>query len=123
MTTGSRKDLLERALRILEQHYGKEHPQVATTLTNLGNAHGSLGDHRQQKDLLERALRIKEQHYGKEHPEVAITVYNLRVAHDSLGNLCRAKELVERAFKILGAPWQPLCRHSSALPGTDGGRR
>ena len=35
------KDLLERALRILEQHYGKEHPEVAKTLANLGNAHGA----------------------------------------------------------------------------------
>ena len=54
------KDLLERALKIKEQHYGKEHPSVAVTLTNLASAHGSLGEYSQQKDLLERALKIKE---------------------------------------------------------------
>ena len=36
------KDLFERTLRIEEQHYGQEHPEVAATLTNLGIAHRKL---------------------------------------------------------------------------------
>eukprot|EP00971_Amphidinium_carterae_P115375 2284955-Amphidinium_carterae.1 len=32
-----KRDFLERALRIKESHYGPEHPDVAITLTNLGN--------------------------------------------------------------------------------------
>eukprot|EP00971_Amphidinium_carterae_P069843 1382031-Amphidinium_carterae.1 len=35
---------LERVLRIAEPHYGPDHPHVAKTLTNLGNAYGDLGD-------------------------------------------------------------------------------
>ena len=31
------KDFLERCLKIKEQHYGAEHPEVAMTLNNLGN--------------------------------------------------------------------------------------
>eukprot|EP00971_Amphidinium_carterae_P203829 4045261-Amphidinium_carterae.1 len=63
------RDFLERALRILESHYGPEHPDVAKTLTNLGTAYGSLGDAFKKRDFLERALRIQESHYGPEHPE------------------------------------------------------
>eukprot|EP00971_Amphidinium_carterae_P061034 1207727-Amphidinium_carterae.1 len=64
-----------------ESHYGPEHPEVAITLTNLGNAYGSLRDVFKQRDYLERALRMKESHFGSEHPEVGITLGNLGVAY------------------------------------------
>jgi tetratricopeptide (TPR) repeat protein len=62
--------LLERALAFKEKHYGFDHPNVAVTLTNLGNAYGSLGDAQKSRELLERALVIKEKHYGLDHPNV-----------------------------------------------------
>jgi len=31
-------------LKIKEEHYGKDHPEVANTLMNLGIAYGDLGD-------------------------------------------------------------------------------
>ena len=95
------QDLLEKK----EKKFGKDHLNVATTLTNLGNAHGSLGDYRQKKDLLERALRIKEQHYGKEHSEVAITLTNLGNAHGDLGDHRQKKDLLERALRIKEQPY------------------
>eukprot|EP00971_Amphidinium_carterae_P156540 3103138-Amphidinium_carterae.1 len=75
------RDHLERALRIEESHYGPEHPQVAITLANLGNAYGDLGDASKKRDYLERAMRIQESHYGPEHPEVAKTLANLGNAY------------------------------------------
>ena len=72
--------------------------KVAVTLTNLGNAYGSLGDYQRQKELLERAITIEEQHYGPNHPEVAITLTNLGNAYGSLGDYPRQKELLERAI-------------------------
>jgi len=112
------KDLLERVLNINEQHYGKEHPEVAVTLINLGNAHGSLGEYSQQKDLLERALNINEQHYGKEHPEVAVTLYNLGLAYQDTGDCSRAKECVERALNIFVQHRHPYAnRAETALHG------
>ena len=61
-----KKVLLEGALETQEQHYRKEHPAVAVTLTNLGNAHGKLGGYWRKKDLLHHALEIQEgQHYVK----------------------------------------------------------
>ena len=63
----TQKVLLERALAILEAHYGKEHWQITTALVNLANAHGNLDDALTQKILLERALAIQEAHYDEEH--------------------------------------------------------
>ena len=34
----------ERALKIFEGFFGQDHPEVAKTLTSLGNAEGSLGN-------------------------------------------------------------------------------
>eukprot|EP00971_Amphidinium_carterae_P205667 4081424-Amphidinium_carterae.1 len=71
------RDYLERALRIEESHYGPEHPNVASAVTNLGSAYELLGNPHKSRDYLERALRIKERHYGSEHPSVAITLGSL----------------------------------------------
>jgi tetratricopeptide (TPR) repeat protein len=81
------RGLLERALTIDERHYGPDHPEVATTLVNLGNAYGSLGDAQKSRELLEHALTINERHYGPDHPEVAPTLGSLGIAYGYLGDL------------------------------------
>ena len=77
--------MLERALAIEERAYGRDHAQVALTLTNLGNAYGALGDHAKKRDLLERALAIFERKYGRDHTQVAIALGNIGEAHIDLG--------------------------------------
>jgi tetratricopeptide (TPR) repeat protein len=83
-----------------EKHYGKDHPQTGITLTNLGNAWGSLGDYEKQKDLLTRVLEISEKHYGKDHPQTGITLDNLGDAWGSLGDYEKQKDLSTRALEI-----------------------
>jgi Tfp pilus assembly protein PilF len=75
--TQKKRELLERALAINERHYGPDHPNVATTLTNLGIVYGRSGDTQKSRELLERALAIKERHYGPDHPEVKQLIYIL----------------------------------------------
>ena len=71
------KDVLKRALKIEEQHYGHDDFEVARTLENLGNVHTELKDYEKAKDIIERALKIQEQHFGQGHFEVAKTLSNL----------------------------------------------
>ena len=54
------KELLDRALKILEGFYGHDHPEVAKTLAILGSAEGDLGNAARKKELLDRALKIKD---------------------------------------------------------------
>ncbi len=96
----SAKLYYERALKILENYYGKDHVQIAMALTNLGNTYGDLGDSSRQKELLEQALVILERHYGKEHVQMAITLTNLANAYGDLGNYKQQKKLLERALVI-----------------------
>eukprot|EP00971_Amphidinium_carterae_P053967 1062563-Amphidinium_carterae.1 len=93
------RDYLERALRILDSHYGEEHPYVAITLTNLGIAHGALGDATKQRDYQERALRTAESFYGQEHPYVALALANLGVAHGCLGDAVKERVFFERGLR------------------------
>ncbi|WP_264718692.1 tetratricopeptide repeat protein [Wolbachia endosymbiont (group A) of Lasioglossum morio] len=94
------KELLERVLPIQEKHYGPDHPEIAITLANLGNADGTLGDSQKAKALLEQALAIKEKHYDSDHFEVAKLLANLGNAYGYLGNYKKQKELLERALAI-----------------------
>ncbi len=93
--------------------FGPDHPEVAATLNNLGNAHVALGDHRTKKEVLERVLKIEEQHF----PEVTATLLNLGNVHGALGDLGRLsqKELLGRAL-IQSSPQQfLLCLHHRDL--------
>jgi Tfp pilus assembly protein PilF len=95
--------LLERALRIEEAQFGPDHPQVATTLNNLGVVWGDLGQPAKALEVFERALRILEGAYGPDHPQVAATLSNLGAVWSNLGQPAKAHEVFERALRILHA--------------------
>ena len=73
---------------------------MAATLTNLGNAHGDLGDYAKARDLHESALAIQEREYGRDHVNVAYTLGSLGFAHGDLGDAAKKRDLLERALAI-----------------------
>jgi tetratricopeptide (TPR) repeat protein/CHAT domain-containing protein len=70
------RDLAERAVQIKEAVFGAEHPETATSLSNLASLLASLGDDSEPPELFERVLRIREASFGPEHPAVADTWYD-----------------------------------------------
>ncbi|MEM8922361.1 MAG: tetratricopeptide repeat protein, partial [Actinomycetota bacterium] len=68
---------LKRALTIEEAAYPPDHPNIAATLTNIGNTQQLLGDYKDSLATLQRALTIKEATYPPDHPEIAITLTNI----------------------------------------------
>lgn len=90
----------ERALRIGEQVYGPEHPEVAAIINNLGLVLRNLGDLEGARSMSERALRIGEQVYGSEHPTVAIVLNNLGTVLHDLGDFDGARATHDRALRI-----------------------
>ncbi|WP_143688847.1 tetratricopeptide repeat protein [Wolbachia endosymbiont of Laodelphax striatellus] len=95
------KELLERALPILEKYHGKDHFEVAQILINLSIPYGILGDYQKQKELIERALPILENHYGIGNFEVAQILVDLSSTYGALDDYEGAKDLLERALPIL----------------------
>jgi hypothetical protein len=51
-----------------ERAYGRDHPDVAITLGNLGMAYGELGDAAKKREYVTRTLKIFEGAYGPDHP-------------------------------------------------------
>ncbi|UAA38412.1 tetratricopeptide repeat protein [Paraneptunicella aestuarii] len=99
--------LYERALVIREAVLGPEHPDVATTLNNLGGLHRAMGAYEKALPLYERALVISEAVLGPEHPSVATTLNNLGGLHRAMGAYEKALPLYERALVISEAVLGP----------------
>ena len=98
---------LLRALKLKEEVYGPDHPQVAITLGILGSVARRQGDLDEARRCHERALWLKEAAYGPDHPEVAITLGNLSSVARWQGDLDEARRFLERALPIEEAAYGP----------------
>ena len=105
----------QRALAIKEQIYHEtpNHPEIAGTLHNLGNAWVALGDARQAVSYYDRALAIYEQSYQEtpNHPDIASTLHNLGAAWGDLGDARQAVSYYERALAIKEQSYQETPNH------------
>jgi len=111
--------MLERALKIQEEYYGKEHPEVAITLTNLGDAYRISGDLKQSLIVLKRALKINEEKYDKkENTYVAETLISLAEATFGLKDIETGNAFCQRAcdiyLSLFGAEHE-FTKHSNTL--------
>ena len=88
----------ERAYAIAERTLAPGHPDLASSLTSLGQVHRQLGAPEAALSVLERALELKREALGPHHPSVAYI-------HDSLATV-----LTE-----LGRPDEALAAHERAI--------
>ena len=56
------KNLMEKALPILEQHFGPDNYMLAFSLRNLSDVYAGLGNSEKQNLLMSRALAVVEKH-------------------------------------------------------------
>ncbi len=92
--------LYQRALKIDEQAYGPNHPDVAIDLNNLAELYRDLGQYEEALPLCQRALKIREQVLGPNHPQVATSLNNLALLYKTQGQYGEALPLYQRALKI-----------------------
>lgn len=100
--------LYQSALAISEQIFGREHPDVATSLNNLAVLYQSQGDYAQALPLLQRALAIREQIFGPLHPDTARSLNNLGMHYETQGDYAKALPLYQRALDIREQVFGPL---------------
>jgi tetratricopeptide (TPR) repeat protein len=65
---GRAKDYHEWALAIFKKIYGEQHPNVATSLNNLGSTYFEMGQKDKAGPYFQKAYAIFKQFYGEEHP-------------------------------------------------------
>lgn len=94
------KQHFERALAIMAEVLGPEHPQAIAYLNNLGRIHAILGDYDRAQQLHERALAVQEQTLGPDHPDVAVSLNNLASIPYAMGRYEEARRAHERALAI-----------------------
>ncbi|MBI2471560.1 MAG: tetratricopeptide repeat protein, partial [Planctomycetes bacterium] len=92
--------LMRRALRIDEQSFGENHPNVAISLNNLAGLLYDTNRLSEAEPLMRRTLRIDEQSFGENHPKVAIRLDNLAQLLLATNRLSEAEPLMRRALRI-----------------------
>jgi tetratricopeptide (TPR) repeat protein len=98
---------MKRALSILENVHGLEHPQVAIALGHLGALYGAQGRYAEAETLLKRALAIWERALGPEHRQVAGTLRRLAKIYEAEGKYAEAEPLLTRSLAIVGKDLGP----------------
>ncbi len=94
------RDHQEKAIAIAEAALGPSHPQVSTSVNNLGLIFRSLGEPKVARGHFRRAVEIREKTYGPDHPDVAAVLANLGNAETDLGNFDAAMKHLTRTLEI-----------------------
>src|SRR5579875_1283773 len=92
--------LLRNALTLFERESGPDHPQYATSLSNLAYLYADQGQFARAEPLFLRALAIEERHLGTEHPDTARSLFNLAHVYIEQGKYTKAEEFLKRALAI-----------------------
>jgi tetratricopeptide (TPR) repeat protein len=103
MRIGNYKEALHHFNRtrvMRERELGRDHPDVATILSNLGSLYCTQGKYAEADPLYQRALGIREKALGPEHPDVAQSLNNLAELYRAQGKYAQAEPLYQRALEI-----------------------
>jgi CHAT domain-containing protein/Flp pilus assembly protein TadD len=103
---GKRREAIplgEKALVVMEEILGKEHPFVATGLNNLAVHYASSGVYGQAITRLRRVLEICTKALGETHPDYAQTLSDLGMLYAAAGDYRRAEPLTRQAVASLKA--------------------
>jgi tetratricopeptide (TPR) repeat protein len=91
----------EKAVKISEDKYGRDHEMVATSLNNMAEVFRALLLYDKAEELHQIALSIREQKLGKSHPDVATSLNNLSAVYFDLKRYDEAEHYSLRAIRIL----------------------
>jgi tetratricopeptide (TPR) repeat protein len=97
--------LARRAVAVLEATFGKKHPNVAASLSNLAHLLHYTNRMAEAEPVIRRALAIDESFYGLDHPKVAIRLNNLATLLLATNRLAEAEPLMRRVVDIIEASY------------------
>ena len=111
--------LYRRALNILKETRGENHPDMAALLNNLALLYQAQGDYKEALLLYQRILQVEEKTLGKDHPSVATTLNNLALLYQTQGDTEAALLAYHGSLKIVeGRRWAksiPMWRRYSII--------
>ena len=84
-------DVAKDALKVAEETFGSEHPNMTFSLSNLAILYYEQGKYVEAELLYKRALAISEKALGKDHPEVATVLENMAFLYEKFGRKTKQK--------------------------------
>ncbi len=100
--------LLEEALAIRRKALPPHHPDLATSLNNLGLLLQKIDKHTEARPLYEEALAIYRKALPPLHPDLATSINNLGALLRDMGKHAEALPLYEEALRICHQVFPPL---------------
>ncbi len=85
---------------ILKSLYGVNHPDYATSLSNLANKYSNLGDYNKAIEIGTQAMDIRKQALGEKHPDYAASLSDLANYYSNQGDYSKAIEFGTQAMNI-----------------------
>ncbi len=92
-------ELAEKALAAAKGEFGRNHPNTARSLNNLGYIYQHKGRYADAKELYDRALKIWQKTPEPDHADIVITMDNLARLYSITGFRRRVDELNRRTMK------------------------
>ncbi|WP_414549535.1 tetratricopeptide repeat protein [Anabaena sp. CCY 0017] len=90
----------EECVNVCQALFAGDHPDVATSLNNLGELYRSQGRYSQAEPLYIQALDMKQRLFASDHPNVATSLNNLAFLYKSQGWYSQAEPLFIQALEM-----------------------
>lgn len=90
--------ILEKAVAMHEESFGKEHAETGRQLTELGAAYRAEGRHEEAQKCLRRAMRIHQREFGPNSPGSLESLHQLAGSLEDAGDLEGAAQQYESAL-------------------------
>ncbi|MCH7725661.1 MAG: CHAT domain-containing protein [Planctomycetes bacterium] len=79
---------------------GREHPDTALSLNNLGSLYQLMGDYANAEPLHQKSLEINRKVLGPEHENTALSMLTLGKLYSSMGDYVKAESLYQKSLEI-----------------------
>ena len=93
-------EVTKRSLAIGEKLLGPDHPDVATSLNNMGLLYQEQGRYGEAEPLYKRSLAIREAALGPDHLSLSTSLSNLGMLYQAVGRYAEAEPLYRRSIAI-----------------------
>lgn len=90
----------EQCLSVTRSHFGSEHSQVATSLSNLACVYKALGRYSEVEPLLVEALELDKRLLGEQNVCVSISLINLASLYNLQGRYDEAETMFLQALEL-----------------------
>lgn len=94
------REVYRRAIDIVEQLHGPNHPERALLFNNLGVDLTEAGRYEEAETALLQGLALRETLFGANHPEVAHSLTNIGVLYHTRGDFAQARSYYSAAIEI-----------------------